>query len=214
MKKSANAFTLIELLVVITIIAILAGIALPVFSNVQEKARATQDANNLRQIGIGVTAYLNDHDDTIFVTGSSFAPLLNPQYIAVWKTFQSPFDTRTASETPASAPVSYDLNRNIVHKSSSDIASASNCIMIAPLISKPYPHLAFAGKITSSPQLDKTSNAGNSGGTHNRGKRINVLFFDAHVESLLMSDFHSSITNTNPATKDTVSDLHWNVVNK
>ncbi len=67
MKNSPRAFTLIELLVVITIIAILASIALPVFSSIQEKARATQDMNNLRQLGIATQTYLNDNDGVIFV---------------------------------------------------------------------------------------------------------------------------------------------------
>src|SRR5207249_669708 len=41
-----QGFTLIELLVVISIIAILAGFAMPVFSNAQKRAHITETLNN------------------------------------------------------------------------------------------------------------------------------------------------------------------------
>lgn len=57
-----KAFTLIELLVVISIIAVLLAILLPVLKNVRYSSRTTQCASNLRQVGIGTTAYAVDND--------------------------------------------------------------------------------------------------------------------------------------------------------
>jgi prepilin-type N-terminal cleavage/methylation domain-containing protein len=62
MKKSPTAFTLIELLVVITIIAILASIAFPVFNTVTERANQTKDLSNLRQIGVVMKLFAADHN--------------------------------------------------------------------------------------------------------------------------------------------------------
>src|SRR6476469_2529171 len=107
MKKSLGAFTLIELLVVIAIIAILVGIALPVFSTVQEKGRITQDMNNLRQIGIETQLYLNDHESIFPSAAEAWMSSLQPKYLPSWKIFQSPFDKRTALEDDTNAPVSY-----------------------------------------------------------------------------------------------------------
>ncbi|MEO7724957.1 MAG: type II secretion system protein [Chthoniobacterales bacterium] len=62
MEKPSSAFTLIELLVVITIIAILASIALPVFSAVTERANQTKDLSNAKQIALGCKLFAGDHD--------------------------------------------------------------------------------------------------------------------------------------------------------
>ncbi|HEY3414874.1 MAG TPA: prepilin-type N-terminal cleavage/methylation domain-containing protein [Armatimonadota bacterium] len=56
----STAFTLIELLVAIAIIAIIAGLLLPVFTKARTKARWAYCAGNLRQIGMAVDCYRND----------------------------------------------------------------------------------------------------------------------------------------------------------
>jgi prepilin-type N-terminal cleavage/methylation domain-containing protein len=61
-KKSLAAFTLIELLVVIAIIAVLASIALPVFSTVQERGSQTKDLSNAKQIALACKLYAADND--------------------------------------------------------------------------------------------------------------------------------------------------------
>ncbi|MDD5681578.1 MAG: DUF1559 domain-containing protein [Candidatus Omnitrophica bacterium] len=63
MKK--RAFTLIELLVVIAIIGIIAALLVPVLGRAREGARRAQCANNLRQIGLAIHMYCDDHDDVI-----------------------------------------------------------------------------------------------------------------------------------------------------
>jgi prepilin-type N-terminal cleavage/methylation domain-containing protein len=62
LRRSPQGFTLIELLVVISIIAVLASIAVPTFAGVIEKGNQTKVLNNAKQIYLALKLYAGDND--------------------------------------------------------------------------------------------------------------------------------------------------------
>lgn len=60
-----EAFTLVELLVVTAILAILAGLLLPVLSRVRSRARSVTCVSNLRQLGTAFALYEQDFDERL-----------------------------------------------------------------------------------------------------------------------------------------------------
>lgn len=70
---ASSAFTLLELLVVISIIAVLAGILLPVAGSVMETARKTAAKNTVSQIVTAVKAFQTDYGVYPVVPGTAAA---------------------------------------------------------------------------------------------------------------------------------------------
>ncbi|OHB62595.1 MAG: hypothetical protein A2Y76_00630 [Planctomycetes bacterium RBG_13_60_9] len=62
MARNSRAFTLIELLVVIAIIALLMAIIMPALAKAKESAREVVCKSNLRNIGMGLTLFLQDNE--------------------------------------------------------------------------------------------------------------------------------------------------------
>jgi prepilin-type N-terminal cleavage/methylation domain-containing protein len=106
MKKRAFGFTLIELLVVIAIIGLLAGLLLPAFTRVRERARQTHCENNLKQFSLALTMYRQDF-------GTDAVPdwlsSLTPKYLNSPKTYlcKSDFSDGADGSRPAVLPANY-----------------------------------------------------------------------------------------------------------
>lgn len=83
-QNRGAAFTLIELLTVIAIIGILAAILIPVVGRVRESARQAVCVSNLRQVGVAIQLYIDDHNDV----------MPGPFYSGAIHSFPSPTNSR------------------------------------------------------------------------------------------------------------------------
>jgi prepilin-type N-terminal cleavage/methylation domain-containing protein/prepilin-type processing-associated H-X9-DG protein len=213
-SRLSRAFTLIEVIVVLAIIAILMSMVYPMYLNMSERAKATKEMSNLRQIGLATQTYMNDSDGVLpgsIIPAVTWMSQLRPKYMSVWAIFQSPFDKRPRSEAGNdTTPVSYGINAKVyvnnVPISATRISKPTAFILFAPAQNNSTT-VAFQGAgTTAAPGVYLLGN-GNSvtsspggvptGGTHNSRKRINALFADLHCETMTWTAFTSTVAIPN-----------------
>jgi prepilin-type N-terminal cleavage/methylation domain-containing protein/prepilin-type processing-associated H-X9-DG protein len=99
MHRHRRCFTLIELLVVISIISILAAMLLPALRQAKEKATSTACSNNLRQLGVQLTLYIDDFDSE---TPPTRMPDGSGSYLwhPTWADSLLTMDNQTATDLP------------------------------------------------------------------------------------------------------------------
>ncbi len=81
-QRWRSGFTITELLVIIGIIAVLMAIVLPAVMRVRDAAARVECANNLREIGLALQQYHNEH--AVFPPGCSFQNGADPQPHMGW----------------------------------------------------------------------------------------------------------------------------------
>ena len=215
-----RAFTLIEVMVVLAIIVIMMAMVYPAFTTISERAKATKDMSNLRQIGLEMQLYLNDKDGVLPVInaapgiGTSLIPVIFPKYIATKRVFQSPFDKRAASETD-NAPVSYGINANMYTASpgiagnTARVVSPSSTILLAPNYNgDPGLVASWTGVAAAVPNLVAGGGPGMTTGPQRSGAQINALFCDLHAETMTFGPAGTAGTFQD-TTSDPLGLKHW-----
>lgn len=109
-----GGFTLVELLVVMGIVAILCGVFLPVVGRSRERAQALACQSNLRQIGLAMRLYLDDHrtyPPAYLDSTCRWMDLLKPYLDKKTSVYQCPADDRRIPvQWDAEIVLSYGLN--------------------------------------------------------------------------------------------------------
>ena len=161
--KRQKGFTLIELLVVVAIIAILAGMLLPVLSKAREKARRSNCQGNLKQIGLALIMYAGDYNGNLPAAGNT--------------TYAMPAATNSGDDIVAMGL----LNSGGYIKDGKVYACPSQSGAQTVASDSDYAYIA-EGLRDDNSSSTLVSIAVDLSGNHPDNEWMNILFLDGHVD--------------------------------
>lgn len=173
-RHRGRAFTLLELLVVIGIIALLAALLLPAISGAKERGRATACLSNLRQLGLAIQMYVQDHDNRMPVLRDRAPGPVNPNdppgpdiglktYLGNPKLLRCPSDQQQIFEATGS---SYSWN-NLLNGQPADKFNVLNLLFDPHQMPVMFDKEAFHA-------------------ARGEGRGVNFLYADGHIKNLLV----------------------------
>lgn len=183
------AFTLLELLVAIAVIAVLAGILLPVLSRSRQAAQDVQCLSGTRQLAIANWMFAIDHDQFVYwAPGTDRRRLLSPYLTEgsnstyrdqdVWNCPRN--QLQEDPEAPGQAlAASYGFNTYLNHERTERVRSPAATVMVAD------GGINDAGEPNTATHLWPPSRPGTGGGEarpnpRHRGKAV-AAFCDGHA---------------------------------
>lgn len=134
MKTRRLGFTLVEMLVVLGIIGLMAALLLPLLGNARRASLNTKCINNLRQIGMAMSQYMADNEQTVPYAVSS-------------NSWDDPASFRGAAErlmVGNTTPIAYDLDPYLRYE-----ARLWNCPASRVLRAEPEKQMRVAQQLAS-----------------------------------------------------------------
>ncbi len=207
-RCKARAFTLIELLVVVSIIAILASLALAAFSGMTSRGQQAECTARLRAIAVGIQLYAADND-ALLPTSQSAAgrwPLLLAPYMQIDSAnmtsaevygsgiFKCPtHDLANGAQgvfglNPRAAAIPTARDPNPVGLRQIAIEKPSRLVLLSDTAPSGGLNLNIGGPHPSAREYGWTGTTSNAGPAPNHDGLCNFLFADGHVESHRIND--------------------------
>ena len=206
------AFTLVELLVVITIIGLLAGLAIPAINGGLKSSKAGACLSNLHQIGVATMAYAADNSFKLPDAGSGTSDMWATKLATFISTgtkskksiFVCPGCAKTVVEaTGTDVAVTYGVHNGLMPKggTASNITSvvrAAEVILAGDVcqdpgnkgwspfcIEKPSTFASQSGSLDTAISTATDSDNGNNPWLRYRHSgKVNVVMVDGHAEAI------------------------------
>lgn len=189
-RGKRSAFTLMELLVVVAILAILAGLLLPVLARTRATARQTACLSNMRQLVTGHHLYLQDWDDQLpaWLWPGPHRPA-SPGPTPTWTFFLAPYLRSSgvyrdegAAESPSGSTGTPSLADYVLltWEWAGPSATAVN-----PHVRWPGPPLSLGQVVRPAETIQwmdgQTTASRTEGQPRRHGAGVNVAFVDGHA---------------------------------